>query len=519
MMRRLIITLTMLFACAFSAQAQFNYPIGTPTWYKKVRVDDLFWLNTTDTVSAYATQYPGALTYRVADKGLYLANGIKHIKIGSGSSGGGIDSAWRSNDTLYFRYTSGASIGVKMDYYTKAVVNDSLSRKVDTVYWNSTNDTIYIHTGRSLYRLPVINWNTPMTPLMTQPALPPQPTDPIPVITGKLTALFNSISGTYIENQKTTDQVADMRISGDVQSSGVGLFGGWYTSGLQGPINHIGVTGGVAQLMAFNRTTSAYFPLSINASSTAINGGSSGNVAIRKSSPTFNLDVTGTTRIEGANYKLFLDRSAMATQDNIIAFRSPGLNTSTDTIGYLGNASRTTNDIFLLARQADLIFRLPVNNTLHFGTHVDGNGISRKDVTTMRNGKWLWADSITTTPLYPIHVINTQDTSIFTEHKVVAGGVESSGAISTPFLGTAITTSTALNDAHHTVRVTTSGITLTLPAASSRPGREFYIVNHSAGTITISPNYINLAGASASVVAANSAFIFQSDGTNWYLIK
>lgn len=102
-------------------KAQFNFPITTPTWYKKVRVDSVFWLNTVDTVHNYAVLYPGALMSRTTggDTSLYLANGQRWVRIGSAVAGGGtIDSAWRSNDTLYFRYASGGSLGVKMDYYT-----------------------------------------------------------------------------------------------------------------------------------------------------------------------------------------------------------------------------------------------------------------------------------------------------------------------------------------------------------------------------------------------------------------
>jgi hypothetical protein len=121
MMRRIVITLAIILI-GLSASAQFTYPIGTPTWYKKVRVDSVFWLNTVDTIHNYAVLYPGALMSRTTagDTSLYLANGQRWVRIGSASAGGGtIDSAWRSNDTLYFRYAAGGSLGVAMNYYSK----------------------------------------------------------------------------------------------------------------------------------------------------------------------------------------------------------------------------------------------------------------------------------------------------------------------------------------------------------------------------------------------------------------
>lgn len=125
MMKRIIIT-AIIALIGFAAHAQFNYPITTPTWYKKVRVDSVFWLNTVDTVHSYATLYPGALMSRTTagDTSLYLANGSRWVRIGSGSSGsGGIDSAWRSNDTLYFRYSAGGTLPVAMDYSLQQVTD------------------------------------------------------------------------------------------------------------------------------------------------------------------------------------------------------------------------------------------------------------------------------------------------------------------------------------------------------------------------------------------------------------
>jgi hypothetical protein len=83
-----------------------------------------------------------------------------------------------------------------------------------------------------------------------------------------------------------------------------------------------------------------------------------------------------------------------------------------------------------------------------------------------------------------------------------------------------VSTSTALDRSHHTVRTTTSGITFTFPSASTYPGGEYVILNHSAGTVTLSPSYTNTAGTAGNTsVAAGTVAMFRSDGSAWYQIK
>lgn len=83
-----------------------------------------------------------------------------------------------------------------------------------------------------------------------------------------------------------------------------------------------------------------------------------------------------------------------------------------------------------------------------------------------------------------------------------------------------VSVSTTLDRSYHTVRTTTSGITLTFPAASGFPGGEYEVLNHSAGTVTISPSYTNTAGTTGNTtLAATSTAIFRSDGSAWYQIK
>lgn len=86
MMKRAILIISIILTGFLGLKAQFQYPIGTPTWYKKVRVDSVFWLNTVDTAHSYAILYPGALMSRLADTSLYISDGTKWIKVGKNAA-------------------------------------------------------------------------------------------------------------------------------------------------------------------------------------------------------------------------------------------------------------------------------------------------------------------------------------------------------------------------------------------------------------------------------------------------
>lgn len=266
MMKRAILTISIILTALLGLKAQFQYPIGTPTWYKKVRVDSVFWLNTVDTVHVYATLYPGALMSRTTagDTSLYLANGQRWVRIGSASAGGGtIDSAWRSNDTLYFRYAAGGTLSVAMNYWVPLTRSINTTSPLSGGGNLSADRTLSIanaqadgeNKGAATFRsdhfdddgmgaisLDVLNgpflpkadtaamlnpylrkvdtarfisFNTLLTPLLTGTPAPIQPTNT--VIEG-LENLQSQISywsvGKFIENQTSTDQIASWRISG-----------------------------------------------------------------------------------------------------------------------------------------------------------------------------------------------------------------------------------------------------------------------------------------------------------------
>ena len=77
-----------------------------------------------------------------------------------------------------------------------------------------------------------------------------------------------------------------------------------------------------------------------------------------------------------------------------------------------------------------------------------------------------------------------------------------------------------LDASHKTVIIPTwgSAFIVTLPAAATRYGRIYTIVNNTAGAKTIG-SYIDLVGATVTTIDATSSIEVQSDGTNWWQIR
>lgn len=82
---------------------------------------------------------------------------------------------------------------------------------------------------------------------------------------------------------------------------------------------------------------------------------------------------------------------------------------------------------------------------------------------------------------------------------------------------TTTATNLTLDATHHTIIVTSSTPTITFPAASTCPRREYVILNQSGGTITTS-TYLKFDASNATTIATKNSITIQSDGTNWYLI-
>ncbi len=92
-----------------------------------------------------------------------------------------------------------------------------------------------------------------------------------------------------------------------------------------------------------------------------------------------------------------------------------------------------------------------------------------------------------------------------------------SGAISLPI--TTITANTILDNTHHTLRVTTAGITLTFPAASSCNGRMYGIINYNTGGAVNTSAFLTPLAISTTTVSSGTIVWVQSDGANWYQIR
>lgn len=408
-------------------------------------------------------------------------------------------------------------------FLSKSDTASMLGNYLRNVAYNSSYDTITLISGNSSVKLPVMNFRTKMTPLLTQPALPIQPTDSITQSLGKLQAQINAIPGTYIENQIASDQTANMRITGQIQSSGGGIkVNGNYSGGLTGAGVELAYNGSAGTFAAYNRTSAAYITARIDGNHLLLNTFSSGNVGVKQVSPSFPLDITGATRIGGTNYKLFLDRTAVATQDNVMAWRSVGTATSTDTIAWMGLGSRTDNTFFLHARQAGVNIRIPVDSTLSFSTHLDAVGTSRKIVTSMRNGKWAWNDSVLAAGRYPIDILNVQDTSISTSHKVLSAGGFIGPAL--PPIRT-VTGSGTLLITDHTVLVNNSGaVTETLPLVSACPPGLIIVVKKisaAANNVNIQPggsDQLDGTNSAKTLTLQYSSIGFQTNGSAWFIL-
>lgn len=119
-MKRIITTIILL--VPFIAMAQTAPPIFQGSKYyefrNSVRVDSAFFAPRRDTIISDLTlKAEGMLTYRPQDRSMWFFNGNYWVKLGSGGGDAttAIDSVRRSNDTLFFRYTTGGELAVKIE--------------------------------------------------------------------------------------------------------------------------------------------------------------------------------------------------------------------------------------------------------------------------------------------------------------------------------------------------------------------------------------------------------------------
>lgn len=144
-MRR-IITIILLFITAVTS-AQTASPIFQGSKYYEfrnaVRIDSAFFAPRRDTfITDISLKAEGMLTYRPQDKSLWYFNGSYWVHLSSQSGiSSAIDSVRLSNDTLYFRYTTGNELSVKiaqsLQDITTPAGNNTTSN--DIVVTNSQN--------------------------------------------------------------------------------------------------------------------------------------------------------------------------------------------------------------------------------------------------------------------------------------------------------------------------------------------------------------------------------------------
>lgn len=203
-----IISFCILFLLSIAANAQIyqNDPA-----YGKVnnRIDVIYSLKipNQDTFALQGSRDSiGQIVRRPQDGALYLRGVSSWSKVGQAPGGSVLDSARKSNDTLFFRKSTGGEIALKLNNIPQSGIiglTDSLNKRWDTL------------------QFPIKVQYTIMDKLLSESAIPIQPTDSVVVAMGKLQAQINAQDGLNIKNQKLTYQIADFRImgSGDIQAT------------------------------------------------------------------------------------------------------------------------------------------------------------------------------------------------------------------------------------------------------------------------------------------------------------
>lgn len=220
--------------------------------------------------------------------------------------------------------------------------------------------------------------------------------------------------------------------------------------------------------------------------------------------------LTGTTV-----YKMFLNRPNMTTA-SVIGFRN-----NTDTVGYIGLSSVLNNDLFMNSLRGSVGMRTPDTARVIIGqlnpeiSYVVG-----------RKGKWIYGDTVSTTPRVPVEISSYQDTSILARNKVIVGGLQVGGG---HYEGIRIVSAnTTLTGIDNTLIVNTSGgnVTVTLPAAAS-----VYNANNGAGIVyqikkASAANTLTIqgtggetidGGATYAITTANVAVTVRTNGSVWYI--
>jgi hypothetical protein len=159
-MKRIITTILLLMPLFLMAQTAPPILQGSKYYEFRnaVRVDSAFFIPRKDTLFFDNTlKAPGMITWRPADSTLYMYRGNRWISILSSSTPGvALDSARRSNDTLFFRYTTGGELAVKiagLPISATVGLQDSLNARLraDTGDYIKNQD-VYQQNANSRYK-------------------------------------------------------------------------------------------------------------------------------------------------------------------------------------------------------------------------------------------------------------------------------------------------------------------------------------------------------------------------------
>lgn len=222
--------------------------------------------------------------------------------------------------------------------------------------------------------------------------------------------------------------------------------------------------------------------------------------------------ISGQGIFEGTNgYKTFVNRPN-TSQTAVMGFRN--LNTG-DTVGYVGLSSILFNDISLNNLRGRVTLRVPRDTAI-----VLGQLTPEIAYVSVRSGKMSIGDPAIATPPNPLYIGGTQDTTVVSARRVLAGGLMSVAGIWANVRTVAATSAVLADD--HTLIVNTSGgnVTLTLPPATSSMGKILYFKKASStNTLTIQGNGAEqIDNANTYVISSFLASVMlHCNGTTWYV--
>jgi hypothetical protein len=100
---------------------------------------------------------------------------------------------------------------------------------------------------------------------------------------------------------------------------------------------------------------------------------------------------------------------------------------------------------------------------------------------------------------------------------IVRKGIKSLGGITFPATG--ITATYSVNDDDYLIDVTGNTITVTLPSAVNRNGRNYIIKNSATGVVTVSTTSSQtIDGSTSRTLNLNDSIGIISDGSNWNIV-